>query len=64
MQPIPPTCRLTGAQKTRLALAEHDLIQARGLDLAATEPAMLIVTIERLRGSLDDLVQLARELLG
>lgn len=53
--------RLTQVQLSRLALAERDLREARGADLAVLGPAELILLVERLRGSLHDVIRLVDE---
>jgi hypothetical protein len=62
MPPDPERPRHSRPQLTRLELAGHDLAQAREADLAAMDPATLILLVERLRGTLDDVVRLVDEL--
>ncbi|MEV8479157.1 hypothetical protein [Streptomyces sp. NPDC051173] len=58
-----PRCHLmTREQGTRLFLASHDLEEARAADLAELDVMSLIVLVERLRGSLDDIIRLVAEL--
>lgn len=62
-RPLDPTRpRLSGPQRTRLRLAQKDLIAAREADLALMQPAALVLLVERLRGALDDALRLAAEL--
>lgn len=58
----PARPRLTRPQLTRLDLAQRDLSAARTTDLAELEAASLILLVERLRGTLDDVVRLVEEL--
>lgn len=44
----------------RILEAQHDLQQAETLDLATADPAQLVLTVERLRGSLADMIRVAR----
>lgn len=61
-QPSPTQGRaLTPTQATRRDFARHDLESARTEDLAAMQPAGLILIIERLRGRLDDMLHLVDE---
>lgn len=60
--PKPPRPPLTGAQQTRLAMAEQDAATARKADLVAMDPASLVILVEHLRGTLDDLVRLVDEI--
>lgn len=60
--PSAPGCTLTGSQATRVDFARRDLEAARAADLAQLPPAGLILQIERLRGRLDDMLQVVDEL--
>lgn len=60
--PPAPACVLTGSQATRLDFARRDLESARAADLAQLPPDGLILQIERLRGRLDDVLQVVDEL--
>jgi hypothetical protein len=61
-QPQHPQGRpLTPTQATRLDYARRDLDSARAEDLSQLAPAGLILIIERLRGRLDDMVNLVDE---
>lgn len=60
--PPAPRCALTGSQATRIDFARRDLEAARAADLAQLPPAGLILQIERLRGRLDDILQIIDEL--
>lgn len=53
---------LSRPQRTRLSLAAEDLERVRRTDLAALDPASLVLLVERLRGSLDDVVRMVGEL--
>ncbi|MEU6597814.1 hypothetical protein [Streptomyces flaveolus] len=53
---------LTDLQRARIDYARRDLEYARAEDLAQLEAAGLILIIERLRGRLDDVLQLIEEL--
>lgn len=53
---------LSRPQSTRLSMAADDLDRARQADLATLDPAALVFLVERLRGSLDDVVRLVDEL--
>lgn len=44
----------------RILEAQRDLAQAENLDLATADPAQLVLTVERLRGSLADMIRIAR----
>ncbi|MEU6597933.1 hypothetical protein [Streptomyces flaveolus] len=61
-QPRPLTGPLTDLQRARIDYARRDLEYARAEDLAQLEAAGLILIIERLRGRLDDVLQLIEEL--
>ena len=62
-QPTPaPACGLTDSQATRIDFARRDLEAARAADLAQLPPAGLILQIERLRGRLDDVLQVVEEI--
>ncbi|MFJ4990089.1 hypothetical protein ACIP9H_40615 [Streptomyces sp. NPDC088732] len=43
-------------------MAEQDADAARKADLVAMDPASLVILVEQLRGTLDDLVRLVGEL--
>jgi hypothetical protein len=51
-------------QRDRLIFAQHDLEAARAEDLAQLPAADLIILIERMRGRLDDMVKLVKEITG
>lgn len=53
---------LTDMQKSRIDFARRDLEIARAEDLAQLPHAGLIIQIERLRGRLDDMLQLVDEI--
>lgn len=53
---------LTDMQKSRIDFARRDLETARSEDLAQLPPAGLILQVERLRGRLDDLLQVVDEI--
>lgn len=53
---------LTPAQETRVVMARNDCDAARTADLAAMDVSAIVLTIERLRGSLDDVLRLVAEL--
>jgi hypothetical protein len=55
---------LTELQRDRLIFAQHDLEAARAEDLAQLPAADLIILIERMRGRLDDMVKLVKEITG
>lgn len=60
--PQPPACNtLTELQAARIDFARRDLDYARSEDLAALEPASLILLIERLRTRLDDVLRIVDE---
>jgi len=61
-QPPTPGDPLTDSQKTRIDFARRDLDDARAADLAQMEAAGLILTVERLRGRLHDVIQLVDEI--
>lgn len=44
----------------RILEAQRDLQQAENIDLATADPAQLVLTVERLRGSLADMIRIAR----
>lgn len=60
--PTPARPPLTDMQSARLDYARRDLETARAADLAQLPPAGLILQIERLRGRLDDMLQLVDEI--
>lgn len=63
-QPSPTSGRpLTPMQATRIDFARRDLASARTEDLARLPPADLILIIERLRGRLDDTLQVVDEII-
>jgi nitrate reductase NapAB chaperone NapD len=47
--------------RDRVALAETDLAAIENVNLAASSPGALIVVIERLKGSLTDMIRLHHE---
>jgi hypothetical protein len=53
---------LTNEQAARLDFALRDLENARAADLGELPPAKLILTVERLRSRLDDVIQLVDEI--
>lgn len=57
-----PRILLDEYEQTRLAQAIADLDEARCADLTRLQDAGLIRLVERLRGSLDDMVQLLQDL--
>lgn len=57
-----PRMALDDYEQTRLAQAIADLDEARRADLTLLPDASLIRLVERLRGSLDDMVQLLQDL--
>lgn len=57
-----PAVPLTDSQRSRIDYARRDLDRARSEDLAALEPAKLILLIEMLRRRLDDTLQVLEEL--
>lgn len=60
-QPNPTTGRpLTPTQASRLEFARQD--PARATELAGLSKASLILTVERLRGRLDDMIHLVDEI--
>jgi hypothetical protein len=62
-QPDPTQGRhLTNEQTARIDFAARDLETARAADLGQLPPAKLILTVERLRGRLDDVIQLVDEI--
>lgn len=56
------THTLTPTQATRLDFARRDLETARAAELTGLAPDDLILTVERLRGRLDDMIRLVDEL--
>lgn len=56
--------RLTDEQATRVDFARRDLEYARSEDLAQLPGDGLILLIERLRGRLDDMLDLVTEVSG
>lgn len=64
-QPDPTQGRpLTNEQITRLDFALRDLEAARAAELGQLPPSKLILTVERLRSRLDDVIQLVDEITG
>jgi hypothetical protein len=64
-QPDPAQGRpLTPTQASRVDFARQGLEEARGAELATLEGHRLILLIERLRGSLDDMLHLVDEIAG
>lgn len=64
-QPDPTQGRpLTNEQVARLEFALRDLETARAADLGELPPSKLILTVERLRSRLDDVIQLVDEITG
>lgn len=61
-QPNPTQGSLTPAQTTRRDSARRDLNTARAADLAELDAASLILQVERLRGRLDDMIELVDEI--
>lgn len=61
-QSRPLTGHLTDLQRARIDYARRDLEWTRAEDLAQLDAAGLILMIERLRGRLDDILQLVDEL--
>jgi hypothetical protein len=62
-QPDPTQGRpLTNEQTARLDFAARDLETAHTADLGELPPANLILTVERLRSRLDDIIQLIDEI--
>jgi hypothetical protein len=57
-----PAVPLTDSQHSRIDYARRDLTQARAEDLAALEPARLILLVEMLRRRLDDVLQVVDEI--
>ncbi|MER5482899.1 hypothetical protein ABT024_06745 [Streptomyces sp. NPDC002812] len=62
--PDPVRTVLTAAQRSRVTGARAELQSAREVDLAELPIAALILHFERLRGRLDDMVQLIDETHG
>ncbi|MET7441885.1 hypothetical protein ACFYQQ_01335 [Streptomyces sp. NPDC005496] len=60
--PAPQRPALTALQQTRIEYARRDLDYARSEDLAQLEAGGLILIIERLRGRLDDVLNLVCEI--
>ncbi|MFE3031615.1 hypothetical protein ACFXKY_08190 [Streptomyces canus] len=54
--------RLTSGQRTRIEFARRDWEEARAEDLSQMDPASLILLIERMRGRLEDVLDLVAEL--
>lgn len=57
-----PRITLEAYEETRVAQAVADLTEARSADLMRLHEAGLIRLVERLRSSLDDMVQLLQDL--
>lgn len=53
---------LTEEQRTRVDIARGELEHARRLDLVAMRPADLVRAVEKLRGSLHDVLSVVHEL--
>lgn len=53
---------LTPTQLARLDFARRDLDRARSEDVAQLDPASLVLLVERLRGRLDDTLQVVDEI--
>ncbi|MEU0207327.1 hypothetical protein [Streptomyces canus] len=53
--------RLTEGQKTRLEFARRDWEEARAEDLGQMDSASLILLVERMRGRLEDILDLVTE---
>lgn len=53
---------LTEEQRTRVDIARGELDHARKVDLVAMRPADLVRAVERLRGSLHDVLLVVHEL--
>lgn len=60
-QPPNPGATLTDSQATRVDLARRDLEAVHATDLATLSPAGLILTVERLRTRLHDVLDLVDE---
>lgn len=58
----PPPYLPCPGQQTRYSMAADDLVAARRLDLGSIPRPQLIIQFERLLGSLDDALQLIREM--
>nr|WSS66789.1 hypothetical protein OG284_36825 [Streptomyces sp. NBC_01177] len=58
----PDPTPLTAAQRAAVDFAQMDLAEARAADLAALGEAGLILTVERLRGRLDEVLAVIEEL--
>ncbi|MFI1562221.1 hypothetical protein ACH4ZX_04005 [Streptomyces sp. NPDC020490] len=56
------TDRLTDIQRTRVTFAHRDLDFARTAELTNLDQAALILLVERLRGRLDDALQVIDEI--
>jgi len=54
--------RLTDEQRSRIDFAHRDLDEARTADLGEMSGASLILLVERLRGRLDDALQVVEEI--
>jgi len=57
-----PEQHLTNEQTARLDFALRDLESARAAELGQLPPGRLILIVERLRGRLDDMIQLVDEI--
>ena len=55
---------LAPTQQTVIDYARRDLEQARAADLASIDEARLILLVERLRGRLDEVLQVIEEATG
>lgn len=60
-RPLNAPGRLTDTQRSRIDFARRDLEYARSEDLAQLEGGGLIILVERLRGRLDDMLNLVDE---
>lgn len=60
MPPDPPP--LTASQRAAVEFAQQDLAEARAADLAELGEAGLILTVERLRGRLDEVLNVIGEI--
>lgn len=58
----PDPTPLTAAQRVVVEFAEKDLAEARAADLAALGEPGLILTVERLRGHLDEVLSILGEI--
>ncbi|MGK5728902.1 hypothetical protein [Streptomyces sp. URMC 124] len=56
-----PGSRLSPEQVTRIMFATRDLDEARETDLGELDVPDLILLVERLRGALDDVLRLVKD---